>query len=201
MPTVKKDNASSHDVNDVIADDQSASHQETHQDDSGETGDDQLDSTELRKKYADARKGMDAKAKENKLLKAELAKLKTLADIEDDAEAEEDEPVSLSKKDLEHLKWELKNEDRIALVEETYKKILKEGYDGEKLGPKSALELAEKLEKVETANEVTRQATMSTTSVVNRDDTTEIVLTEAQKKRGITPETIAKYKADVENMG
>ena len=112
MPTVKKDNASSHDVNDVIADDQSASHQETHQDDSGETGDDQLDSTELRKKYADARKGMDAKAKENKLLKAELAKLKTLADIEDDAEAEEDEELmEQAEAELDTSAVELEYED------------------------------------------------------------------------------------------
>lgn len=144
---------------DVNASDSDAS--DAHQDDSETTDDSQeshQEDDEMKKKYAAARKGLDDKAKENKSLKAELAKYKSLAGDEEPEETEE-EPIDSDA--LNKLEWKLMNKDRIDLVKEEYDRILEEGFDGEMVSQKVALELAERMMKVDNTAKRDRQASAS----------------------------------------
>jgi hypothetical protein len=97
---------------------------------------------------------------------------------------------------MEELEWKLTNKDRIALVEETYNKILDEGFEGEKVGRKSALAIAEKivLKNDNTSVKRGRQDDMSGSSVTNRVSEPETELNEYERRFGIT----AKRKKELQ---
>ena len=79
------------------------------------------------------------------------------------------EPDSRSE-EIKDLEWKLENKDRISLVKDEYEKLVVEGYQGERLSKKIALELAEKQAKVDSSGmKRDRQNDMSVSSVTNRN--------------------------------
>jgi hypothetical protein len=71
--------------------------------------------------------------------------------------------------DIKDLEWKLENKDRINLVKDEFEKIVVDGYQGEKVSKKIALELAEKQAKVDiSGTKRSRSDDMSTPSVTNR---------------------------------
>ena len=84
--------------------------------------------------------------------------------------ANEKKPKDSRSEEIQELEWKLDNKERISLVKDEYEKILVEGYQGEKVSKKIALELAEKQAKVDvSAPKRDRQDDMSTPSVTNRN--------------------------------
>ncbi len=104
-----------------------------------------------------------------------------------------DTPVMSS--DLESLSWKLDNKDRISLVKDEYEKILVDGYHGETVSEKIALELAEKVAKVDTSGaKRDRQNDMTTSSTTNRTINPEGYETEADREMGLTLEKKRKLE-------
>lgn len=83
----------------------------------------------------------------------------------------EEKPDTRSK-EIKELEWKLENKERITLVKDEYEKILEEGYQGEKVSKAIALELAEKLAKVDpSTTRRDRQDDMTTPSTTTRNVT------------------------------
>ncbi len=109
--------------------------------------------------------------------------------------AEKDKEKPVTRGDLEEAKWELANEDRISLVKDEFEKIQVEGYQGEKVSKKIALELAEKEAKIDTsATKRNRQNDMSSISVTNRTIDPKGYETESDKALGLTQEKKRKLE-------
>lgn len=84
--------------------------------------------------------------------------------------ATEKKPKTATPADLEELEWKLENKDRITLVKDEFEKILAEGFHGEPVSKKIALELAEKQAKVDSsATRRSRSDDMTTPSVTMRN--------------------------------
>ncbi len=91
--------------------------------------------------------------------------------------------------EIKELEWRLENKDRIKLVEEEYQQILDEGYEGEKVTPKIALELAEKKAKIDTSGtKRSRQDDISTPSITARNERGKGYESESDKLLGLTAE-------------
>ena len=143
---------------------------------------------EMEEKHAAARKGMDKANLSKKELEAENARLRVLAGQEsEDDEVPDEQPKSVTEKELAELEWKIKNEKRIALVEDDYEEILEEGYQGEKVSKNVALELAEKRAKIDSSSaQRDRHQDMATSSVTNRSAEEPIEITDYDRKFGIT---------------
>lgn len=103
--------------------------------------------------------------------------------------------TSISSADLEALEWKIANKDRIELVKDEYEKIRVDGYQGEKVSDKIALELAEKLAKIDTSGaKRNRQNDMTTPSVTNRAIDPKGYETETDKALGLTAEQKRKLE-------
>lgn len=110
------------------------------------------------------------------------------------AEKAKGEPITRG--EFEEATWESKNEDRIELVKPEFEKILVEGYQGEKVSKKIALELAEKVAKIDTSDmKRSRQSDMSQPSQTNRKSAPTGFETEADKELGLTVERKRKLEA------
>ncbi len=104
-----------------------------------------------------------------------------------------DTPVMSS--DLEGLEWKLENKDRIELVKEEFEKIRVEGFSGEKVSEKIALELAEKQAKIDTSGaRRDRQSDMSQPSQTIRNAAPTGYETEADREIGLTVERKRKLE-------
>lgn len=109
----------------------------------------------------------DGQQEDAATLKKRLAdKDRLITELRSKKQKEEPDTRSQEIKDLE---WKLDNKDRIALVKDEYEKIVADGYQGEKVSKRVALELAEKQAKVDTSGtKRDRQDDMDTPSVTNR---------------------------------
>lgn len=98
--------------------------------------------------------------------------------------------------DLEELKWELKNESRIEVVKDVFERFVSEGYQGEKVSKRVALELAEKamLKNEPSATKRERQDDMSTPSVTTRNFDPKGYEDETDKMLGLTLEKKRKLE-------
>lgn len=86
---------------------------------------------ELEGKHAAARKGMDTSNLTNKELKAEVAKFKTLAGVEEEVEAKGEEPIT--REELEGKLWKLQHSEDIGIYsDEEYEQDIKEGIPSDK---------------------------------------------------------------------
>lgn len=142
-----------------------------------------------KEEYARLRKDYDAKASR-------------LKEIEKTVKPEE--PKQLAPEDETDFK--IDNSGRIKLVKEEYKAELAElQASGAKLTPalmEKALRLAEQKKGISVDPEAIRQqASASAPSVVNREETEEVTLTEDDQRFGVTPETKQKWKHLVEGQG
>lgn len=98
-------------------------------------------------------------------------------------------------KDLADLEWRLENKERIAVVKDEYDAILSEGYNGEKVSNKIALELAEKMAKIDsTETKRTRQDDISTPSTTVRNIDMKGYETEEDRALGLTLERKRKLE-------
>ena len=97
--------------------------------------------------------------------------------------------------EIKDLEWRLANKDRIDLVKDEYDKILDEGYEGEKVSNKIALELAEKRAKVDSSEEKRgRQDDMSVPSITTRNVNPKGYDDETDKMLGLTREKKRKLE-------
>lgn len=97
--------------------------------------------------------------------------------------------------DIKDLEWKLENKDRITLVQEEYDKLRVDGYEGEKISKKVALELAEKKAKVtEPDIKRERQNDMNIPSVTNRDSKPQGYEDEMDEALGLTQEMKRKLE-------
>lgn len=89
--------------------------------------------------------------------------------------------------EIKDLEWKLTNQDRISLVKDEFTTIVNEGYEGEKVSKKIALELAEKkaLKNNSTHTQRDRADDMSTPSVTNRSSDTNGYSSDAFRLMGI----------------
>lgn len=111
------------------------------------------------------------------------------------AKPKEEKPDTRSK-EIQELEWKLENKERIALVKDEFDRILTEGFQGEKVTKKVALELAEKLAKVDrSVAKRDRQDDMSVTAVTNRNVDPKGYESEADKALGLTLEKKRKLEA------
>lgn len=148
---------------------------ETVSDDTSEAGQDNAATS--KKRLAD--KDRYIKEMEARLKKAEKAK---------------GEPITRG--EFEEATWEQKNEDRIELVKPEFDKILVEGYQGEKVSKKIALELAEKVAKIDTSDtKRSRQSDMSQPHQTTRNASPTGYESEADKELGLTVERKRKLEA------
>lgn len=151
---------------------------------------------ELKKKHSAARKGLDDKAKELKLAKAELARLKVLAgESEEEPEESEEDSKYVTKDEL----WEIANKREIQLyADDEYKEDVKAGIPRDK-----ALRYA-MLRGGVSDNSARRDRLEAMASGSGTDRSLageeEVTLTPQQKAMGITPEMIRKYKPIVEGV-
>ena len=98
-------------------------------------------------------------------------------------------------KEIQELEWKLENKERIALVKDEYEKIRVEGYQGEKVTDKIALELAEKLAKVDpTVTKRVRSDDMTTPSVTTRNVSPKGYEDEMDERLGLTIEKKRKLE-------
>ncbi len=110
--------------------------------------------------------------------------------------AEKDKEKPITRGEFEEATWEQKNEDRIELVKDEFDKILVEGYQGEKVSKKIALELAEKVARIDTSDtKRNRQSDMSQPSQTNRNAAPTGYETEADRELGLTVERKRKLEA------
>jgi hypothetical protein len=97
--------------------------------------------------------------------------------------------------EIKELEWKLENKDRISLVQEEYDQILAEGYEGEKVSKRVALELAEKRAKVDTAEaKRNRQNDMTTPSTTTRTIDPQGYESEHERRLGLTIEKKRKLE-------
>lgn len=110
--------------------------------------------------------------------------------------AEKDKEKPITRGEFEEATWEQKNEDRINLVKDEFEKIVVEGYQGEKVSKKIALELAEKEAKIDTSGtKRNRQSDMSQPSQTIRNAAPTGYEDEADKEIGLTVERKRKLEA------
>ncbi len=106
---------------------------------------------------------------------------------------EKKEKPDTRSKEIQDLEWKLENKGRIELVKDEYEKIVADGYQGEKVSKKIALELAEKQAKVDTSGtKRDRQDDMTTPSVMTRNIDPKGYETEMDRELGLTAEKIKK---------
>lgn len=99
-------------------------------------------------------------------------------------------------KEVQELEWKLENKDRIDLVKDEYEKILEEGYQGEKVSKKIALELAEKHARIDTSGtRRARQDDMTTPSTTVRTASPTGYENEIDAMFGLTPAKIKELEA------
>ena len=129
-------------------------------------------------------KGLNDKAAELKKAKAEIARLRSLAGEEEVIPApKKEETEFVTKKEL----WLQANQPRIDIVKEEYEKIVEEGYEGEKVSEKIALELAEKQAKIDNSATNRRRADdMTVATVTIRNSSAPVYLSETDKALGMT---------------
>lgn len=97
--------------------------------------------------------------------------------------------------EIKDLEWRLLNRDRIEVVKEEYQQILDEGFDGDTVTPKIALELAEKRAKIDsTGTKRTRQDDINTPSTTARNEHTKGYASESDKELGLTIEKKRKLE-------
>jgi hypothetical protein len=109
------------------------------------------------------------------------------------AEKAKGEPITRG--EFEEATWEQKNEDRITIVKNEFDKILVEGYQGEKVSKKIALELAEKVAKIDTSGmKRNRQSDMTQPSQTIRNAAPTGYETEEDKAIGLTVEKKRKLE-------
>jgi hypothetical protein len=97
--------------------------------------------------------------------------------------------------EIKELEWKLENKERIKLVEEEYSRILEEGWSGEKVSNRIALELAEKQAKIDTSGtKRSRQSDMSTPSVTARASNPKGYEDEIDRELGLTIEKKRKLE-------
>ncbi len=109
------------------------------------------------------------------------------------AEKAKGEPITRG--EFEEATWETKNEDRIALVKDEFDKIIVDGYQGEKVSKKIALELAEKEAKIDVSGtKRSRQSDMTLPSQTTRNSVSTGYETEADKELGLTVERKRKLE-------
>ena len=148
---------------------------ETVSDDTSEAGSD--NAATLQKRLAD---------KDRYIKELEVARKK--------AEKAKGEPITRG--EFEEATWEQKNEDRINLVKDEFEKIQVEGYQGEKVSKKIALELAEKVAKIDTSGtKRNRQSDMSQPSQTTRNAVATGYETDADRELGLTVEKKRKLEA------
>lgn len=137
----------------------------------------------------------DGTAEDAATLKKRLAdKDRYIKDLE--ASRKSEGKSESSPKDLIELEWKLENKHRIELVKDEYEKILVEGYEGEKVSKKIALELAEKRAKIDTSGtKRNRQDDMSTPSVTTRNVNPKGYEDELDRTLGITAEKKRKLQS------
>lgn len=124
--------------------------------------------------------------------------LKRLADkdrlITELRKPKEEKPDTRSD-EIKELEWKLENKERINLVKDEYEKILAEGYQGESVSKKIALELAEKQAKVDsTVTKRDRSDDMTTPSVTTRTATPTGYEDELDETLGLTIEKKRKLE-------
>lgn len=104
------------------------------------------------------------------------------------------EPDNRSK-EIQELEWKLENKERINLVKTEYETILAEGFNGEKVSKKIALELAEKQAKVDlSGTKRDRQVDMTTPSVTTRNVNPQGYEDELDQRLGLTLERKRKLE-------
>jgi hypothetical protein len=97
--------------------------------------------------------------------------------------------------EIKDLEWRLENKERIALVKDEYQELLDEGYEGEKVSNKIALELAEKKAKIDTSGAKRgRQDDMSTPSTTTRNETSKKYESEEDRVLNLTAEKKKKLE-------
>ena len=98
--------------------------------------------------------------------------------------------------EIKELEWKLENKGRITLVQEEFDKILAEGYQGEKVSKKIALELAEKQAKIDTSSaKRNRQDDNTSESVTARNENVKGYASEEDREIGLTIEKKRKLEA------
>lgn len=111
-------------------------------------------------------------------------------------EGKQKEKPDTRSKEIIALEWKLENKDRIALVKDEFEKIRIEGFNGEKVSDRIALELAEKLAKIDTSEtRRNRQDDMTVSSVTNRTVDPKGYETELDREMGLTIEKKRKLEA------
>lgn len=150
--------------------------------------------TDSKETVSDDTSSTSDKAEDAAILRKRLAdKDRYIKDLE--AQRKQVKPDS-SPKDLAELEWKLENKDRISLVQEDYEKILAEGYEGEKVSKKIALELAEKRSKVNTVDtQRKRQDDISHASGITRNVDPTGYEDELDQRLGLTAEQKRKLEA------
>lgn len=110
-------------------------------------------------------------------------------------ESKKKEKPDTRSEEIKDLEWKLENKDRIELVKDEFEKIQVEGFGGEKVSKKVALELAEKVAKVDTSGaKRSRQNDMTTASITNRNVNPQGYATESDRKLGLTYEKKRKLE-------
>jgi hypothetical protein len=97
--------------------------------------------------------------------------------------------------EIKELEWKIENKDRITLVKDEFEKILAEGYQGESVSKKIALELAEKLAKVDhSGTKRERMDDMTTPSVTTRNSSPKGYEDELDERLNLTIEKKRKLE-------
>lgn len=98
-------------------------------------------------------------------------------------------------KEIKDLEWKLENKERITLVKDEYERILVEGFNGEKVSKVIALELAEKMARVDrSATQRGRQDDMTTPSHTIRNVDPKGYADEFDRELGLTAEKKKKLE-------
>lgn len=107
----------------------------------------------------------------------------------------EEKPDTRSK-EIKDLEWKLENKERITLVKDEFERIKLEGFNGEKVSDKIALELAEKLAKVDpSVTKRDRSDDMTTPSVTTRNVNPKGYEDDLDERLGLTLEKKRKLEA------
>ena len=97
--------------------------------------------------------------------------------------------------EIKDLEWKLENKERITLVKDEYETILAEGYEGEKVSKKIALELAEKKAKIDNSGTArNRSNDMTVASVTNRNSNPKGYEDDLDRELGLTQERKRKLE-------
>jgi len=155
--------------------------------------------TETTEENADGDTSTDGQQEDAAALQKRLADkdryIKELEKAKSESEKKKEKPDTRSK-DIQELEWKLENKERINLVKDEYERILVDGYQGEKVSKKIALELAEKQAKVDsTSTRRDRQDDMTTASVTTRNVDPKGYEDELDQRLGLTIEKKKKLEA------